>query len=277
VTAKAVYCFDVEARAAVLAKNCRFRMPPASTVKLATALVLLRVTKGDLSACVEIQEGDCTIGSSMGLVEGDRLTHLDLLHGLLLSSGNDAAQAIARTVGRILLEEDGQLGDPIARFVLAMNELAIELGLTRTRFMNPSGLDVQGLYSTAKDIALLGAKAFSDPVIRAVSQKTTYSAEIFGNKPRRIDLTTTVTILGEHGVLCGKTGTTSTAGSCLVLYSFASGRPFVTVLLASNSEKGRYDDARSILIELVRRIEHNKRPFDRMPEIKGDQARNAGR
>src|SRR5690606_35714367 len=118
---------DVENRVAVLAKNSNFRMPPASTVKLATALVLVRATEGELSATVEVQAADCVGGSSMGLMEGDRVTYLDLLHGLLLPSGNDAAQAIARTVGKSLLGKRGQHLDPVARFVQAMNELAVEL------------------------------------------------------------------------------------------------------------------------------------------------------
>ena len=186
-----------------------------------------------------------------GLREGDVLTYRDLLHGLMLSSGNDAAQAIARTVGQTLLEHE-QHGDPVGRFVRAMNELAVELRLTRTRFANPNGLDVKGLYSTAKDIALLGAEAFSHPVTQSVAQKKTYSTLISGANPRKIELESTVSILGEHGVLWGKTGTTPAAGSCLVLYSFLDDRPFVTVLLASAGEGGRYDDARKILVELIR-------------------------
>lgn len=251
VTAKAVYCLDVESRSSVFAKNANFKLPPASTIKLATALVLVRATKGDLSKVVEIEAKDCIRGSRMGLMEGDRVSHFDLLHGLLLSSGNDAAQAIARTVGQILLRERRTEGDPVACFVLAMNQLVKALGLTRTRITNPSGLPERGLYSTARDIGILAAEAFSDPIVQNISRRRSHFAKILGPNSRGLSIRSTVAMLGEHGVICGKTGSAPCAGSCIALGSAAAGRSFVTVLMASPGDARRYADAEIVLKALL--------------------------
>lgn len=250
VAAKAVYCLDVERQAALLEKNARFKFPPASTIKLATALVLLRAPNGELSRLVVIESGDLVRGSNMGLRAGDVVTRRDLLHGLLLASGNDAAQAIARSVGRDLLDTEGSNGDPVARFVQAMNQLAANLGLGRTRFANPSGLPAAGQYSTALDLALLGAEAFADPIVQEVSRKHTYVLQTLAAPPRRIELRSTMELLGEEGIVCGKTGTAEGAGACLVLYSLLDGRPIVTVLLATWVPR-RYEDARRVLARLA--------------------------
>jgi len=253
VAAKGVYCLDVETRSALLAKNASFKFPPASTIKLATALVLIRTTQGDLGRPVTIEPRDCVgdLESRMRLRAGDVVTHDDLLHGLMLASGNDAAKAIARSIGGELLEEEGGEGDPVARFVQAMNRLAASLNLSRTRFVNPSGLPVTGQYSTARDLTLLGAEAFSESVIREVSQKRTHVVETRGPCRRRIEIGSTMQLLGEEGIVCGKTGTTEEGEASLVLYSLLAGRPVVTALVASWTST-RYADARRILDRLAR-------------------------
>jgi D-alanyl-D-alanine carboxypeptidase len=141
VTARAVASVDVATGGMVLAKAPDRRLPPASTVKLATALLLTRLGPDALDETITIEPGDCIRGSRMGLESGDIISYRDLLYGLLLVSGNDAAQVIARGVGAGLL---GAAVHPITRFVQCLNQLGAELGLQRTRFVNPVVCQSQG-------------------------------------------------------------------------------------------------------------------------------------
>ena len=116
----------------------------ASTTKLMTALVAIRHADLDM-VCTVGRDAAGVEGSSMYLKAGEKLTLETLLYGLLLSSGNDAAVAIA----------DAVAGD-VSSFVALMNETAAELGMTNSSFANPNGLDAEGHYSTALDMAKLG-------------------------------------------------------------------------------------------------------------------------
>ena len=261
VTAKAVYCLDITSSNTLFEKNADFKLPPASTIKLATALLLVQAKSESLDTPISIESRDCVKGSSMGLRPGDIVTYGDLLHGLLLPSGNDAALAIARSLGQEMLDDEGGNGHPVDRFVRAMNELAAGTGLSRTRFANPSGFPVAGQYSTARDIAMLSARAFSEPIIRQICGTKATCIQIEGAHPRRLHISSTVAMLGEGGVLCGKTGSAPEAGACLGLFSDLSDRRVVTVLLASSVRYSsgiiqgtdrRYDDARIILSALSR-------------------------
>ena len=143
-------------------KNADQKMLIASTTKIMTALVALWY--GELSDIVTVSRRAAnTIGSSMYLKAGERLTLEALLYGLLLSSGNDAGVAIAEHVG----------GGNEAVFVQHMNETARALGMTNSSFANPHGLDDKNNYSTARDMAKLANVALGNPVFRRmVSTKT---------------------------------------------------------------------------------------------------------
>ena len=136
----------------------------ASTTKIMTALVALG--EGGLDRVYTVKKQYAAVeGSSMYLEEGERLTLRDTLYGLMLSSGNDAAAAVA-----------GECGGERA-FVDKMNAKARELGLTDTRFENPSGLPSDGHYTTARELAKITAAALRDPVFRdIVSTKTCTAA-----------------------------------------------------------------------------------------------------
>jgi D-alanyl-D-alanine carboxypeptidase (penicillin-binding protein 5/6) len=244
VTAKAVYCLDTKTGSGLLAKNAAYRFAPASLIKLLTALLLL---EEDLQADVEIVARDCVMGSTMGLRPGDILTRMDLLYGLLLPSGNDAAHALARVCGGAMLAREGSRGDPVSRFVAAMNHLALGLGLTRTRAVNPSGFDGPGQYSTARDLARLGAVAFSHPRLRQVCSSPRYVVQCRGPAARTVELTSSVKMHGEPGFICGKTGSSPDAGAGLVFCADIEGRELVISVVASQE---RYHDARTIMTSL---------------------------
>ncbi|MFQ9125828.1 MAG: D-alanyl-D-alanine carboxypeptidase family protein [Butyricicoccaceae bacterium] len=130
----------------LFAENADSRLPMASTTKIVTALVALG--EGGLDRVYTVKKQYAAVeGSSMYLEEGERLTLRDTLYGLMLSSGNDAAAAVA-----------GECGGERA-FVDKMNAKARELGLTDTRFENPSGLPSDGHYTTARELAKITAAA----------------------------------------------------------------------------------------------------------------------
>jgi serine-type D-Ala-D-Ala carboxypeptidase (penicillin-binding protein 5/6) len=265
-TAKAVYSFDIDAGVELYALNEHAELPMASTTKIATALVLVRHVDPDaLGETVTIDAGD--LGdpgeSTMALAPGDVVTWTDLLYGLLLPSGNDAARATARVIGGQLLAAEGDpSGDPIARFVAEMNALASALELEHTRFLNPTGLHQDGHYTSARDLAVLARRAFTQRTIREVVRTKQYEVTYNGLNPRQLTIETTVKMFDDPGVLGGKTGTTSEAGACLVLMTQErGGNRVITVTLGSDIEfdadgaqleatDQRYADMRGILAQM---------------------------
>ena len=177
----------------------------ASITKILTAIVAIE--QGDLNAWVEITSEDIyQVGSSLYLVEGDHMRLEDLLYGLMLRSGNDAAWAIARHIG----------GD-VETFVVMMNEKATEIGMTGSHFQNPSGLD-ETTYnlSTAHDMALVQQYAMNNPLYRDISSASLHRATseqgkafVWKNKHRLVN--------GRYEyAISGKTGFTEQAKRTLV-------------------------------------------------------------
>ncbi len=170
----------------------------ASTTKIMTALVVLENCR--LSERVMITEEAASVeGSSMYLAAGESLTVRELLYGLLLASGNDAAAALAlHTAGST------------ERFCEMMNERAALLGCRHTSYANPHGLDAEGHYSTARDLAVITAEAMKNPVFADIVATTSLS--VSGR-----EYTNHNRLLWEYDGACGvKTGFTSCAGRCLV-------------------------------------------------------------
>ncbi|MBR6840596.1 MAG: D-alanyl-D-alanine carboxypeptidase, partial [Oscillospiraceae bacterium] len=209
------------------AKNADTRRLIASTTKLMTALVCLENTSID-DVCTA-QERHCRVeGSSMYLKAGERYTVRELLLGLLLSSGNDAALALAEYTA-------GSEG----AFVQMMNRKAQELGLRDTHFENPHGLDAKSHYSTASDLARLMLACMENGAFRSLAVQR--SAEVQG-----------LTLLNHNklltlcpGCVGGKTGYTRAAGRCLVSCCERDGMRLVCVTLSDpddwNDHRTLYD------------------------------------
>lgn len=181
------------------------RLPMASTTKIMTAIILCENIK-DLSETIVTTKEMVTVeGSSMGLLEGDTVSYHDLLYGLLLASGNDAANTIAISVG-----------GNIENFVLKMNEKAAELGLENTHFDTPSGLDGETHYTCAYDLARIAAYAIKIPeILKATSTKT--AKLCYGNPPYNRSITNHNKLIGSYeGAIGVKTGFTKKSGRCLV-------------------------------------------------------------
>jgi putative CocE/NonD family hydrolase len=229
-------------------------LDPASTTKMMTALVVMRLARADPGvldeAVVFSERADKTPGSTADVHAGERLPVRELLYGLLLPSGNDASVALAEHFGGRLAPPADSPGeaDPLPRFVAEMNRVAAELGLGETHFVNPNGLTVKGHLSSARDLAKLARVALAEPVFAACVATREHGGTLIDPEGRGRDVVWTNTnhlleIEGYDGV---KTGTTETAGACLV----ASGRRgqdhLIVVVLGSSSPEARYAEARNL-------------------------------
>ena len=216
--AEAGALFNVTDRSVVYSKNTFERLYPASTTKVMTAIIALE--EGNLSDQVTVTE-DAVIteaGASLcGIKPGDVITMQDLLYGLMMPSGNDAANAIAV-----------HMYGSIDAFADRMNVRARELGATGTHFMNPSGLTDENHYTTAYDLYLMFNEAMKLPLFREIIAEDSYTANYQNGAGEAVSKTWTVGNWYQKGeretpagvsVLGGKTGTTQAAGYCLIMAS----------------------------------------------------------
>jgi len=249
-TARAAIAVDLTNQALLYADNPDAPLPPASTAKIVTALVVAGTL--DLDEVVEIQPGDLVdpaVYANMGLAAGDRLTVEGLLTGLLVASAGDAANALARAAGQRL----GAPTDAAAhqRFVAEMNRLARKLGMRRSWFVAPDGRDMPGQVVTARDLAIATEALFQEPVLERIVSLPTATVRVEGPNPREVTLYSTNQWLGLPGVHGVKTGTTPAAGQCLVAAVWRGDARVVTVVLGSQD---RYADTQALLDWLDRHL-----------------------
>ena len=221
VPARAYVLID-EASGAILAESGgNRRLPPASVTKIATAILLLEL--GHLNDMVTI-DADFTAldpdSSSMGLSAGDRYSFRDLLYGLMLRSGNDAALAIARAVS----------GDE-TRFVNTMNALAARLELSDTHFTDPHGLGGPQHYTSARDLASLARYGFTLPGFAEVVRTTQWDTR--GSERQELWNSNVFLYMydGADGV---KIGYTEEADRTLVASATRDGRRLIAVVLGDS-------------------------------------------
>lgn len=194
-------------------------MPMASTTKIMTTLLALE--QQNLDDPFVVDGGAIRVeGSSMGLREGDTVTLRALCYGMMLASGNDAANAAAVCSA-----------GSMEAFVEQMNERAAQLGMKDTCFVTPSGLDAEGHQSTAYDMALLMRAALQVPQFCEIAAAKTARLE-YGNPPYARSLTNHNKLLWNcEGVMAGKTGFTKGAGRCLVSAAEREGISLICVTL----------------------------------------------
>lgn len=230
VSARSVMVIDVDSKAILYQENPDLKLLPASTTKIMTALVALDIYPLDKIITVGSVNGN---GQQMGLEVGERITVENLLYGLLVHSGNDAASVLAQN------HPDGEKG-----FIQAMNQKAADLGLKDTQFANPAGLDDFGHYTTAHDLALLAAEAMQQPVFaKMVSIMGITVADVDNTIVHQLE--TVNQLLGQVAGLAGvKTGWTELAGECLVAYTERQGRKIITVVLGSQD---RFADSQQLI------------------------------
>ncbi len=226
VSAHSAALLDGDSGQVLWEKNAQEQSLIASTTKIMTALVVLE--QAELSDVVEVpQEAVGVEGSSMYLKAGERLTVEDLLYGLMLSSGNDAAVALSIFVS----------GSPEA-FAEEMNRKAGELGLENTHFANPNGLDNEGNYATARSLGLLASAAMRNPDFRTIVSTKSYSCA--GHS-----MTNHNKLLWQYdGAVGVKTGFTKHAGRILVGCAERGGRRLISVTINAPSD---WNDHRQLL------------------------------
>lgn len=224
VSAEAFLLYDVDANQFLLNQNIHAALPPASLTKLMTALLVLE--QAELTASVTVESSDLVGDASMGLRAGESLTLEQLLWGLLIPSGNDAAMALARHVG-----------GSVANFVVLMNERAQALGLAETHFVNPHGLDAAGHTSSAADLLTLTQQLWRYPLFRQIV--ATSETEVAGHLLQNTNELLTVDS-NANGI---KTGTTDLAGQCLVAGITHEGHQLFVIVLNS---RDRYADTQAL-------------------------------
>jgi D-alanyl-D-alanine carboxypeptidase (penicillin-binding protein 5/6) len=215
------------------ARDANARRAMASTTKIMTAVVVLERTA--LDDVVTVRKTDVKVGESgMGLRVGERLTVRQLLEGMLIQSGNDAATALAVHVAGSV---DG--------FVAMMNAKAAALDLADTRYMNPHGLDVPGHYTSAADLTALSRYAMRDPEFRRIvgTVSTRAVTEHYTHKLVNSNLMLKI-YRGADGV---KTGWTDEAGYCVIVSARRGEVALVATVLGAASEEGRFGQATRLL------------------------------
>lgn len=231
--ARSCIVLDRTSKKILYGKNEFNKVKMASTTKIMTATIILE--NCDLSQTVTVSKKAAgTGGSRLGLKTGDKITIRDLLYGLLLVSGNDAAVALAETCS-------GSIPD----FANLMNKKAEELGLTSTHFETPHGLDSDNHYTTAYELAILSDYALNNSTFLNIVGTKNYTITINGY-PK--NLTNTNELLGSlSGVYGVKTGFTNGANRCLVTACKRGDMDIICVVLGCDTKKFRGSDSTKLI------------------------------
>jgi D-alanyl-D-alanine carboxypeptidase (penicillin-binding protein 5/6) len=234
IRAQAAYLVDLDTRMVMWAKDPETTRAPASLTKLITAMVAVD-DAGSLDRVVEVtKESTLVVPSLMGVSAGEQLTVRQLIAGLFLDSGNDAAEALAQGIV------------PRDRFIRQMNQKAKSIGLNESHFTNPSGLDAAGHVMSAHDIAhtaayldryypeLAAIAATKDIAIPATAQHKAF----YPHNVNRL----LWTYPGATGL---KTGLTGNAGGCMLATATRDGRHLIVVVL---NDTGRSHEDAAVLL-----------------------------
>lgn len=238
---------NLKDKSVLYAKGAYDRVYPASITKIITALLAFK--NSNMDDVVTITQENITLeeGSQVvGFQEGDQVTMDQLVHCLLVYSGNDAASAIATHVG-----------GSTENFVAMMNEYAAQLGCTGTHFTNPHGLQDENHYTTPYDIYLMLKEALNYPEFTEITQLPSYTVTFKHSDGSEESVALTATdhyLTGEANtpkgvtILGGKTGTTSSAGNCLALLSQNSyGKPYISIVMGASTKEILYQQMTSLL------------------------------
>lgn len=201
-------------------KNSDAKLPMASTTKIATAITVIE-NVSNVDEIVKVPKSAVGIeGSSAYLAEGEELSIADLLHGLLLRSGNDCAVALAVTVS-----------GSTEKFAELMNRTALKAGAKNTHFVNPHGLHHKDHYTTARDLALIASYAMKNPLFEKIVSCRKYTMPWAGRDCDRVIANKNKLLFTFEGGDGVKTGYTKNAGRCLVASAKRDGMRIICVVL----------------------------------------------
>mgnify|MGYP005773252607 FL=1 len=239
--------FDLENESVVYGYNLYDRLYPASTTKVLTAYVALKYGNLEDQVTVSANATDFNWDESIcGLQTGDTLSMYDLLCGLMLVSGNDAAAAIAEHISGSTEE-----------FAELMNREAAALGATGTHFVNPHGLPDDNHYTTVYDLYLFFNACMKDERFVDIISMDSYTVELKGAdgtvstdewEPTHFYASGEATAPEGIHIVGGKTGTTLKAGNCVILYEEASdGSPYISVIMGAETKPLLYEETNRLL------------------------------
>lgn len=229
INSRAAVVYDRTSGTVIYGKQENTVKKMASTTKIMTAIIVLE--NGKLTDTVEVSKKSAgTGGSRLGLTSGAKITVNDLLYGLMLCSGNDAAVALAEyTAGSV------------SEFAVLMNKKADELGLEHTHFVTPHGLDEEEHYTTAYELAKITDYALNIEKFAEIVRTKHYTVTINGNSKT---LNNTNELLGNlNGVYGVKTGFTNGANRCLVTAIKRDNLDIICVVLGADTKKFRTQDS----------------------------------
>ena len=250
--AEAAILFDADTREVLYYKNPIEAVFPASTAKLLTCLVTLDWCRED----EEVTIGDeitmiASDSSKANIKQGQILTIRNLLEGMLLPSGNDAAYAAAAYVGKKSLKnEEASKEEAILAFTRLMNQKAKKIGVKNSCFKTPDGYDALGQYTTALDMGFIGLAALQNETIMEISQKS-ISRNVFASG-EDITWENTNSLINRNSpryysrAIGLKTGTSTMAGKCIIAAASNGGKKALCVIMNSSSS-GRFEDATKLL------------------------------
>ena len=229
INSRAAIVIERNSQIPIYEKNSNERRKMASTTKIMTAIIV--VEKGNLEETVTVsKKAGGTGGSRLGLKAGDKVKVKDLLYGLMLCSGNDAAVALAE-----------HIGGSVENFAELMNQKAKELKLKDTHFVTPHGLDAEEHYTTAYELAIITNYALNIPEIANIVKTQTCTVWINGYIK---EIRNTNELLGYlDGVYGVKTGFTNGANRCLVTAAKRGDLDIICVVLGADTKKYRTKDS----------------------------------
>ena len=242
ITAKYAITMDLKTGEVIYSKNADAKAYPASITKLLTALIFAEnaqkydTIKFTESAKAQPQYSLHSNWPGVTMKVGDTMTADDVMKGLLMFSGNDAAYMIADKVA-----------GNAENFAKLMNKKAQELGMKDSHFVTPNGLHNPNHYTTAYDLAILAKAAFANPWVKEVMETKEATITIGG---KTVKLENRNKTLGKNGNIAGKTGTTNQAGECLATIFNRNGRDIIGVVLnsaVSADDSTRYADMDKIM------------------------------
>ena len=229
INSRSAVVYDRKSKKVIWGKKENERRPMASTTKIMTAIVVLENANLDDTVIVS-KKAAGTGGSRLGLKTGDKITINNLLYGLLLVSGNDAAVALAEHVS-----------GSVESFAEKMNQKAEEMNLEDTHFIVPHGLDMENHYTTALELAEMADYAMNNKKFAEIVATKVKTINISG---RSKSLINTNELLGNlEGVNGVKTGFTNGANRCLVTSVNRDGMNIITVVLGADTKKDRTNDS----------------------------------
>jgi len=231
ISAKSALIFDIHSNKVIYSKDENKKLPIASLTKLMTTLIISEENL-DFEIFKVSKNSSEIVGSTMNLQENDLISVKDLLHGLLINSGNDAAYTLA----------EGNAGS-VKKFVKKMNQKAKELGMNNTHFSNPAGLDYKENYSSSNDLLILSKELLKHKNILEISSKEEFIAQNF-QKNKNYKLKNTNSELNNFLKIKGlKTGKTPNAKECFIGVTQTK-KPQISIVLGSNN---RFLDTKTLL------------------------------